>query len=153
MSVDNLYFKDKNKGKTETVVDTYTDCNGEEFCVTREVELPYIQEQEILAPVFISTTVGSDIPIKGKLMQDAYYKKGKFYIHVNRAFRVGDIFEVNSRAYPQFYLRKKLKRDNLGNFVFQIARRDGETITSVELERLKKGYKVRIIGYFTEKNN
>lgn len=149
--MDNLYFKDKNEGKKEIILDSYTDCNGKEFCVVREEDLPYIQEQEILAPVFISTTMGSETYYKGKVMKELYFIKKRYALAVNRPFRVGDIFIVDNRPLPRFYFKKKFKKDIYNNFVFEIARMDGEQITSVEAEKFRKGKSIKVKGHLVEK--
>ncbi|MCA9750192.1 MAG: hypothetical protein KC414_13875 [Romboutsia sp.] len=148
---DSLYFKDKNKECTETKVETYCDCNDNPFCITKEEYLPYIQEYEILAPVFISTTWGSEKFFKSIIRKEAEKIKGKTFIHINRPLQVGEIIKIEGDCCAKYFIKSKLKkRDEFGNFIIQIERLDGYSIVYLDLDKFKENKKIIVTGYFKE---
>lgn len=147
MSVDDRYFQDENEGCKEYITNKYCDCNGEEFCITTEEDLPYKQKHEILAPVFISTTLGSDKFFQSLITLDTHKEKGNTYLHVKFPLVVGDIFRVKNSA-ERYYIFKSLHKDKFGSFLYQIKRVDGNSIVLLDLKALKKGQIVKIKGYF-----
>ena len=75
-----------------------TDCNGNTTCICMECQKPYIQEQEVLAPVFIAMAVGTDKYYRSTIQKDVYKKKGKAFLHLKRPLRVGDIVEILNKC-------------------------------------------------------
>lgn len=147
MSADKRYFVDENEGCKEFITNEFIDCNGETFCVTTEEELPYIQAQEILAPVFISTTLGSDPFYESMIMVDTNKIKGVTYLHLRYPLKVGDILKVKGTD-EKYYIFKAANKDKFGNFLYQIKRVDGHSIVQLDLNVLKKGKIVKVSGYF-----
>lgn len=147
MSVDDRYFVDENEGCKEYITNKYTDCNGEEFCITTEEDLPYKQAQEIHAPVFISTTLGSDPFYESRIMVDTDKIKGITYLHLQYPLKVGDIIGVKGTS-ERYYIFRNMNRDKFGNFLYQIKRVDGFSIVQLDLNSLKKGKIVKVKGYF-----
>lgn len=144
--MDKLYFRDKNEGCLEYRQEIFCDCENQEFCITTEHELPYIQEQEILAPVFISTTLGSERFFKSKIQKNTSKINGKVFIFINRPFREGDIFKTNENP-TLYYIFKSLGRDN-NNFKYQIKRVDKESIIYLDINNLKSNRNIYFKGYF-----
>lgn len=131
----------------------YTDCSGNTFCICQECQEPYIQEQEILAPVFQAIAVGTDRFYRAYIEQNVYKKKGKAYLHIKRPFRVNDIFVILKEQCVEYFISKKFgRKDNFNNFVYQIKRVDGQPLTFIDLNKLTKGKELIVKGNYVEKN-
>ena len=147
MSADKLYFKDENEGCKKTVIDTYCDCNGEEFCVAREEDLPYIQKHEILAPVFIDMYAGNNKFLESLITMDTHKIRKKTILHLKTPLKLGDIIKVKGYQ-EEFYIFSFMGRDNQTNFKYEIKRADCFSIVLQDIQHLKKGVKVRVVGFF-----
>ena len=150
MNVTKKYFEDVNEGCVKKIVTEYCDCNGDTYCITTEEELPYVQKHEILPPVFISDTFGSQQYKKAKLSQDSYKKKGKTYIHVTNPLKVGDVIKVKGDYKAMYFLKSMKWKDKFNNFIFEIQRLDKNSIVYLDLNKLKKGITISVKGYLTE---
>lgn len=130
----------------------YCDCKGNTFCICTDVEKPYVQEHELLAPIFKSTTWGSESYYRGKIEKDVYKKKGKAFVHIKRPLKVGDIVVLSDFCNYKYFLKSKNRRkDFYNNFIFEIERMDGDSITYLDLNRLKKGKTLLVKGYVVDK--
>ncbi len=138
--------------KNSTLIEkVYKDCEGNCFSIFLKEEPIYIQKNEILAPVFDSTTWGSYPFYNSKITKSAKKLKGKTIIHILRNLKVGSI--VKLRHYPliKYYLSKKLGKNTLGNFIFEIKRVDKHSIIYIDLKELEENRVLVINGYFKEK--
>lgn len=143
------YFRDENKNCTVTRQDWYCNCNGEPYSITIEEQLPYKQKYEILAPVFISTTWGSEKFYKSEIKKDMYKMKGKSFVHIKYPLKVGDIIKVQGDCYSKYFIKsKQKKRDNYGNFIVEIKRLDGNSLVQLDVDRFKDKKLLLVTGYF-----
>lgn len=151
---DSLYFNDKNKGCEKSESIEFCDCEGNLNCITIEKDLPYIQAHEILAPVFISTTWGSEKYYSAIIKISAYKERRKTYIHINRPFKVGEIIKLEGDREAKYYIKSKSKqKDKNGNFKIELKRLDKYNMVSFDLDKLKENKKVFVKGYLKDKKN
>jgi len=149
---DSIYFKNKNEGKFNIVTKEYTDCNGEKFCVEVKEPLPYLQENEIHAPVFLDVSFANSTYHRATIFKDVYKLKSKTYLHSSTPLIVGDMFTVSGDRNNEYYISGKLRsKDKNNNFVYIIKRVDGYSIVQLNLNKLVKNKVIFIKGFFGSK--
>lgn len=145
-----MSVSDRNNCK-EVKYEFFEDCKGEEFCIRKEIETPFFQPFELIAPLDIPTSWGSEKHYYADLQRDMYKNKKGVFIHINRPLKVGDIIELKCGG-QKYYLKKKLKRrDKFNNFVFLVERLDGFRMNYIDLKAFKKGTRIFTKGYLKEK--
>ena len=152
-----LYFKD---GVDECNKDTktleYCDCGNNFICITTEESKPYIQKYEILAPVFISTTWGSEKYFRLKVKRCMWIDFGvtdnlnEYLITVNYPMKVGDIFRTNKDCCAKYYVKSKKGKNLFNEFVYNIARTDFQPMKVKDIEKFDKKTVLNICGFFRE---
>lgn len=157
---DSLYFRDGSDNcALKQTTTQYCDCGGDFFCVTTEESKPYVQKYEILAPVFISTTWGSEkffrVKLKSKMLINFAKKEhlNEYLIVSNHPLKLGDIFKVGKECCSKYYIKSKKGRTMLNTFVYNVGRTDGVPLKMEDVNKFNKGTTLNVTGYFANAHN
>jgi len=152
---DSQYFVNLNDCLQEKVSYEYCDCKGEKFYVTVYEDLPYKQGKEILPPVFISTTWGSETFFRNKVKKVPYIVNNKVYINLQYPFNVGDIFKLDKSNKPNYYIKSRSKKymDSYGNFIYQISRLDNSEFVEEDFKMFKLNQTILLYGFLSDVKN
>lgn len=141
-----------NKDCKITKVETYKDCKGECFEFHKEVDPPLEKLPDLIPPLDLDFTLGTEKYSRAKVVRNMYKKKDGAMLHVREPLRVGDIIEVKDSC-KKYFLKKKLKRrDKFNNFVFVVERLDGIFMNYLDYQLFKKDTLIYTKGYLKEKN-
>jgi len=154
---DSLYFRDGvDKCEKDEKTISYCDCGNNFICITTEESKPYIQKYEILAPVFISTTWGSERYLQLKVKACLWINFGvtdnlnEYIMTVNYPMKVGDIFKTDKDCCAQYYVKAKCGKNPLNQFMYNIQRTDGKPMRVKDIEKFEGKVRLAVCGYFVE---
>jgi hypothetical protein len=81
------------------------------------------------------------------ITKDAYNKGTKNFVCLKYAATSNDIFRAINKADVKYYIKKFVKLDEIDGYIYEFKRVDGNSITQTDLDKLKKGGKIKIKGH------
>ena len=152
---DSPYLKDLNEGCYEIKEEVFCDCKGEPFCVYYEEQLPFRPKNQLIGPIFISTTWGSEVYRVACINKDMHiricHKKDVYYVHIQYPFKVGDTFKVQGDRCANYYVHSRPKQRNDIGWLIEVRRLDDVPMSQTDLDKFKKNKRLNICGYLAEK--